>query len=102
MSMVKTTKPADLSVEIAAKLLQELNPGRVRIEKTGLSGFVEKVIMTDVRPMNLVYPEGWYFAEGCFRNKHNSSSGINCEMVMIKSDGSFWEDVEHSSGDDDL
>lgn len=102
MSMAKTKKIVDSSVEIAAELLEKLNPGKVRIEKTGLSGFVEKIIMTNVRPMDLVYPEGWYYAEGCFRNKHNSASGMYYEMLMIKGDGSFWEDIYCDSDDDDL
>lgn len=91
--MAEMVKTADLSVEVAAKLLQDLNPSKVRIAKMSNSGFLRNVIMTDVKPKDLVYPEGWYYAKGCFSNKHTSTTGAYGEMLMIKGDGSFWEDT---------
>lgn len=91
--MAKMIKTSDLLVEVAAKLLQDLNPDKIRFVKMGNSGFLRKVIMTDVKPKDLVYPEGWYYAKGCFSNKHTSTTGLYGEMLMIKGDGSFWEDT---------
>ena len=52
----------------------------------------QALIVTDTEPKDLVYPEGWYYAKGSFRNKHMSSTGIYSEVLMMKSDGSFWGD----------
>lgn len=88
--MAKTIKMCDMTADIAVKVFQMLNGGKIRVER-GKFGW-EKIIITNVDPLNLVYPEGWYYAKGCFRNKHNSTSGVYEEVMMVKANGDFWAD----------
>ena len=87
--MANTIKTADLNGSIAAKLFANMNPGRVE-HVTMHNGDIHGVLVTDVDPVDLDYPEGWYFAKGSFRNKHNSSTGFYSEVPMLKSDGLPW------------
>ena len=64
----------DMSKEIAGKVFQMLNGENVRLKET--NSFFGTIIITDVEPMNLIYPEGWYYAKGTFRNKHQSTTGF--------------------------
>jgi hypothetical protein len=82
-------KTSDLSGEVAAKLFEMLNWGKLTYTRTG----TYKVITTDVEPNELVYPEGWYYGKGAFRNKHESSTGIYDEIDMITSDGQDWGEL---------
>ena len=84
--MAKTIKMCDLSEDVVANVFVMLNPGKVKYDKD------ESIIITDVEPEYLVYPEGWYYAKGTFRNKHTSTNGLYVEIEMIKSNGEFWED----------
>lgn len=86
--MAKTIKMCDLSRDVAAKLFVLLNPGKVKYGTLG-SDFV---IITDVEPKDLVYPEGWYYAKGRYTNKRNSSTGMYSTLDMVTSNGQFWED----------
>ena len=38
-------------------------------------------------------PEGWYYAKGSLRNKHTSTTGLYEEILMLKSNGNWWEDT---------
>jgi len=87
--MAKVVKSCDYPVEIAMKVLEMLNP---RVKITWASGSYLRTIVTDVEPKDLTYPEGWYYAKGCFRNKHTSTTGIYSEIPMEKSDGSSWRE----------
>lgn len=87
--MAKTIKMCDMSKEIAAKVFQCLNGDNVQLKKTN----VGTIIVTDVEPMDLVYPEGWYYAKGNFRNKGTSTTGVYEEIYMEKSNGVAWEDI---------
>lgn len=92
--MAKTVRTADLSGNAAANLFAILNPGEVEYLPMHPFNFKSLppvgVIITDTDPDELNYPEGWYFAKGTFRNKHNSSTGIYEEVPMLKSNGSAW------------
>ena len=92
--MARTVRTADLSGTAAANLFAILNPGEVEYLKQHPFNFANipttGIIITDTNPKKLFYPEGWYFAKGNFRNKHNSSSGRYDEVPMLKSDGTPW------------
>ena len=89
--MAKTVKTADLSGYLAARLFEALNPDVEYLieDPFNLSNY-NGLIVTDVDPERLVYPEGWYYAKGCLRNKHNSSTGLYEEIPMCRYDGSPW------------
>ena len=75
----KTVKTCDLTGDIAAKLFVELNPGDLCFTKQRRT----KVLISKKAPQYLVYPEGWYFAKGAFRNKHYSTTGIYEEIPLL-------------------
>ena len=94
--MAKTVKMCDLSRDTAAKVFMMLNSGKVKytemseaFEDSPLTG---PVLITDVEPKDLVYPEGWYYVKGKFSNKHNSTTGMYSAIYMVKRNGKFWED----------
>ncbi len=91
MAMAKTVKMADMPTHIALMVFQELNGDK--IECDDIYDFYDQVIYTDVEPRDLIYPEGWYYAKGCFRNKHMTSSGIYSEVPMRTSDGRDWRNL---------
>lgn len=85
---VKVVKSCDYSAAIAAKVFSMLNDGvvYVRSEPDGYSF----TITTDTDPRELVYPEGWYFAKGALRNKHNSTTGSYSEIPIVNSFNEEW------------
>ena len=83
-----TIKSRDLPGNIAVKVFEMLNP-EVKIEN--MNG--QQIIITDVEPNKLIYPEGWYYAKGRYRNKHQSSSGNYSEIYMLTSDHELWGDI---------
>ena len=85
----KTVKMCDMPRHIAVEVFVKLNAGKVQTNTNKRGGIV---ICTDVEPKDLVYPEGWYYGKGTFRNKHKSTTGTYWEVTMVKSDGTFWED----------
>ena len=89
-----TVKTADLAASLAGNLFAALNPMEVefmRYHPFNQSQYPGSgVIITDTNPEELYYPEGWYFAKGNFRNKHNTSSGKYDEIPMLRSDGTPW------------
>lgn len=84
---MREIKSCDLTGYLAGKLFAMLNSEQVRTARLGS----ERVLISKVHPDQLTYPEGWYFAKGCFRNKHNSSSGIYDEIPLLKENGDRWE-----------
>ena len=101
-------KSCDLSGNVAAQLFALLNPHDVRLkhpDRNGVYTFEGStkaytrnlsfgngvVIITDVEPDQLRYPEGWYYAKGSLRNKHTSTTGIYFEVPMLNSHGQLWE-----------
>lgn len=89
--MATTVKMCDMNKGIAVKVFQMLNGKNVSLKKT--FGYFGTIIVTDVEPMNLIYPEGWYYAKGCLRNKHTSTTGIYSEIRMEKSNGEGWDET---------
>lgn len=91
--MATTVKMCDMSPQIAATVFGILNDGKVFL-KDNVPGY-GMIIVTDIEPKDLVYPEGWYYAKGAFRNKHTSTTGYYGEVIMKKSNGDFWMDFAH-------
>lgn len=89
--MAKTVKMSDMPRGIAAKVFEMLNGGNVRLKET--KGYFRTIIVTDIEPKNLVYPEGWYYAKGSLRNKHTSTTGVYEDVLMEKSNGDSWADT---------
>ncbi|MBR3280861.1 MAG: hypothetical protein IKI57_03300 [Clostridia bacterium] len=84
--MAKVVKSCDFPVGIALHVFKMLNPSIT----TEPDPFAGSCIVTDTEPMDLTYPEGWYFAKGNFRNKHTSTTGMYSEIPMKKADGTYW------------
>jgi hypothetical protein len=87
----KVVKMCDMTGDIAARVFEMLNHVRVVGKKNDV--FISTVIVTDVEPKDLIYPEGWYYAKGRLRNKHNSTTGVYNEVIMRKKDGTLWGDL---------
>ena len=83
----KEVKMCDLPARIAALVFKSLNYGKLELY---IDGYGNRYIITDVEPKHLTYPEGWYYAKGAFRNKHNSTTGVYEEICMRKTNGDFW------------
>lgn len=90
--MAKTVKMCDMRLPIAVKVFEMLNPTTVTVKPAGLGAW-SFVIITDTEPENLIYPEGWYYAKGCFRNKHQSTTGMYEEAHMLTSKNELWKDL---------
>jgi len=89
--MAKTVKMCDMNKAIASRVFQMLNGSNVRLKET--YSYFGTIIVTDIEPKDLVYPEGWYYAKGALRNKHTSTTGSYDEIRMVKSNGVAWEDI---------
>lgn len=89
--MAKTVKMCDMSKDIAARVFKMLNGDNVTLKESFYS--VRIIIVTDIEPKNLVYPEGWYYAKGSLRNKHTSTTGFYSEIRMEKSNGDAWKNI---------
>ena len=89
--MGKIVKMCDMDSSIAVKVFEMLNPGQIKVK---LNIYGEPIgIVTDTEPRILVYPEGWYYAKGSFRNKHMSSTGWYCEIRMEMGNGTPWYEI---------
>lgn len=92
-------KSADFPYEAALLVFEILNIDRdgnhhVKIIGPDHDTFcVRHRIITDREPMELVYPEGWYYAKGNFRNKHNTSTGFYSETPMCNEKGVRWDNL---------
>lgn len=87
--MANTIKTCDLSGHIAAQLFVMLNDGKVEFCPSRDS-YPYRALVSDIKPTELTYPEGWYYAKGAFRNKHQSTTGLYEEVSMVKSNGEPW------------
>ena len=96
-------RTSELSIEEAVKQFLILNPGKVEVRQTGMTGGVLKsILMTNTKPIDLIYPDGWTCNQGCFMNKRVGFAGTNEVMCIVKKDGSFWEDKYCIFPDEDL
>ena len=64
MAEIKSVKMCDMPLSVAISALKGLNPGKVELRNDYLWGMI---LVTD-ETKNLVYPEGWYYAIGNYRN----------------------------------
>jgi hypothetical protein len=87
--MTKVFKMADLPVGFALKIFKVLNFFAVSVKKDGYGNYA---IFSSLPPNILTYPKGWYYAKGCFRNKHNSTSGAYSEVIMLAPNGRSWSE----------
>ena len=76
ITMKNTIKSVDLPLEVAVKVFIMLNNDKVTYSAK------MKTIFTTTDPENLLYPEGWYYGKECFRNKHNSTTGLYGEVSV--------------------
>lgn len=86
--MTKMVKMCDMSKYVAAEALRSLNSQSVQLRECEPLGLV---IITDRRPTDLLYPEGWYYSHGNFTNKLTSTTGKYQTVIFLKSNGDFWE-----------
>lgn len=84
-------KMCDMDKSIAIRVFKMLNGNNIKLEKT--NSCIGEIIITDIEPKKLIYPEGWYYAKGTFRNKHTSTTGWYAEVPMRNSKGEFWQDL---------
>ena len=91
MKAKRERKMADMPAYVAATAFVVINAGLVHYFPEGRYGTArDGEIVADVDPEDLTYPEGWYFCKDCFRNKHNSSTGIYEEIPVFRQDGNRW------------
>ena len=86
--MRKVVKMCDMPASVAMSVFEQLNR-QVKVKNRDC--WELRCIVTDAEPNELVYPEGWYYAKGCFRNKHTSTNGRYEEVKMVTSTGKEWE-----------
>ena len=89
--MAKIVKSCDFPKCVAIQVFKMLNHGLVELQET--HSYVGTVIVTNVEPKDLIYPEGWSYAKGYFRNKHTSTTGRYDEILMRRSNGRYWGDI---------
>ena len=93
-----TIKSADFPREVALTVFELLNVDNdgnhhVKVIRPGDGYCVRHRIITDHEPADLIYPEGWYYAKGNFRNKHTSSTGFYSETPIYNEDGIRWDKI---------
>ena len=99
MKKARMRKTSDLDGITAAVVLSLYNPDKILIMP--ISAFTPDIgIFTDTPPIELVYPEGWYYAKGTFRNKHTSSNGRYSEIRMFHRNGREWDETYCTLPDD--
>lgn len=96
--MAETIKTCDLDGVTAAMLFILLNPGKLELYKREY--YPTHYLVSSVDPVELRYPEGWYFAKHTFRNKHRSTTGFYAEVPVFKDMDrselwdSYWDPTE--------
>lgn len=92
--MAEVKRMADMPRNVVVDVFRRLNKGKVAAKGFFRGKFYdessEPVIVTDAEPKDLVYPEGWYYAKGHLRNKHNTTNGMYTEILMVKTSGELW------------
>ncbi|MBP3800718.1 MAG: hypothetical protein J6I85_01610 [Clostridia bacterium] len=99
--MAKIVRMSDMNRDTIAKVFVTLNSGRMKYSfacdidlETPIPGVV---LITDVEPKDLTYPEGWGYDNGIFCNKYKSDM---TSIFMVKSNGKFWADsAKYCAGD---
>lgn len=83
-------KMCDVHKSIASDVFQKLNGDNVCLKND-----LRLIIVTDIEPNQLIYPEGWYYSKGYFTNKHTSTTGLYGEVRMENSNGVSWGNIVH-------
>lgn len=94
MEMANMVRSADFPIKLAARILATLNPEAViytRLDPFDSCHDVNGTLISYADPNELTYPEGWYFAKGQFRNKHNTTSGLYESMPIHRPRGLLWK-----------
>jgi hypothetical protein len=84
---IKYVKSSDMNADAAVAALISLNDGVTYCGGNAWSRYLKSI----KDPANLVFPEGWYFCKHCFRNKHNSSTGLYEEVPVYHLDDEYWD-----------
>lgn len=92
--MARKIKANNLSGKVAARLFADLNKDYVEFVEYDFKAPVLKC-QIDPNDMRLIYPDGWYFGKGTFRNKHQSDSGLYEEIAMVNGDNQ-WQSECHT------
>jgi len=89
VEMTHTVKMVDFPARLAAKIFATLNHDKnvIFLNSDPFWETGQCAIISGYNPEELVYPEGWYFAKGNLRNKHNTESGIYGEVPIYRSGG---------------
>ena len=89
-TMARKIKTQNLPGHIAAQLFAMLNKKYVtyKITECGKPVLVISINPNDVR---ILYPDGWYFGDSSFRNKHQSDSGLYDEITVVNPDMILWD-----------
>ena len=86
MTEIRYAKMCNLPIGVATKVFEMINLGYVKIEMPGF------LIVTDKEPDTLMYPEGWYYSFGVFRNEDRrvGFEKTHQEAEMKTSKGEDW------------
>lgn len=92
-SAIKISEVATCNLPASAAIvaLACLNPSKVL--KSDFSQY-PATVTTKEHPSRMLFPQGWYFAKGAVRNKHNSTTGLYDEVTALDENGSMWEGAE--------
>ena len=88
MAGVESYVMSDAPINVAIDVLCAFNQGKVRGVNHPILGLV---VMTDVDPNELVYPEGWQYKDGCYCNKHDIATGLYEEVLVLKPTDKRWK-----------
>ena len=107
----RTVQTCNLGYDEAAQLFALLNPKAVYLKHPhpysnvyvfemdvptyppvfGTGGGV--LIITDLDPDRLVYPEGWYYEDGCLCNQRTNTTGTYVRIPMLTPRGQSWREL---------
>lgn len=87
-----TVMMCDLDGVIAATVFEMLNEGKVYLLYRGKDS--KPVLVTDIDPEELTYPEAWYYSKGFFTNKNNTINGLYDQIEMQTRKRAFWGDIK--------
>jgi|GEM_PF-794511 hypothetical protein len=58
----------------------------------------QNILVTSTNPAGMLFPEGWYVAKSCFRNKHHTAKRYYDEMYICKTPNirTTWDETNNS------
>lgn len=84
---MKTKEQKDAKNKSVAKILAELNEGRLNITH-GILG--EEILVSNVHPSVLSLPEGWGFTDSIVGNNTNMRDVSYSALYFLKPNGGAW------------